>query len=158
MMTIYDIEVQKPNGDTYKLDAYKNKVMLIVNTASECGFTPQFEGLQALYDKYKDQDFIILGFPCNQFGGQEPGTGEEATQNCKINYGVSFPMHEKIDVKGEQQHPLFKFLTEAQNGFFNEKIKWNFTKFLVDKSGNVVQRFSPQKKPSQLESEIEALL
>ena len=113
-MTIYDIEVQKPNGDAYKLDAYKNKVMLIVNTASECGFTPQFEGLQALYDKYKDQDFIILGFPCNQFGGQEPGTGEEATQNCKINYGVSFPMHEKIDVKGEQQHPLFKFLTEAQ--------------------------------------------
>ncbi|MFC3466005.1 MULTISPECIES: glutathione peroxidase [Staphylococcus] len=158
MMTIYDIEVQKPNGDAYKLDAYKNKVMLIVNTASECGFTPQFEGLQALYDKYKDQDFIILGFPCNQFGGQEPGTGEEATQNCKINYGVSFPMHEKIDVKGEQQHPLFKFLTEAQNGFFNEKIKWNFTKFLVDKNGDVVQRFSPQKKPSQLESEIEALL
>lgn len=157
-MTIYDIEVQKPNGDAYKLDAYKNKVMLIVNTASECGFTPQFEGLQALYDKYKDQDFIILGFPCNQFGGQEPGTGEEATQNCKINYGVSFPMHEKIDVKGEQQHPLFKFLTEAQNGFFYEKIKWNFTKFLVDKNGDVVQRFSPQKKPSQLESEIEALL
>ncbi|MEB8334470.1 glutathione peroxidase [Staphylococcus saprophyticus] len=157
-MTIYDIEVQKPNGDDYKLDAYKNKVMLIVNTASECGFTPQFEGLQALYDKYKEQDFIILGFPCNQFGGQEPGTGEEATQNCKINYGVSFPMHEKIDVKGEQQHPLFKFLTEAQNGFFNEKIKWNFTKFLVDKNGDVVQRFSPQKKPSQLESEIEALL
>ncbi|EHY92500.1 glutathione peroxidase [Staphylococcus saprophyticus] len=157
-MTIYDIEVQKPNGDAYKLDAYKNKVMLIVNTASECGFTPQFEGLQALYDKYKEQDFIILGFPCNQFGGQEPGTGEEATQNCKINYGVSFPMHEKIDVKGEQQHPLFKFLTEAQNGFFNEKIKWNFTKFLVDKNGDVVQRFSPQKKPSQLESEIEALL
>lgn len=157
-MTIYDIEVQKPNGDAYKLDAYKNKVMLIVNTASECGFTPQFEGLQALYNKYKDQDFIILGFPCNQFGGQEPGTGEEATQNCKINYGVSFPMHEKIDVKGEQQHPLFKFLTEAQNGFFNEKIKWNFTKFLVDKNGDVVQRFSPQKKPSQLESEIEALL
>ncbi|WP_373688266.1 glutathione peroxidase [Staphylococcus sp. GDX8P47P] len=158
MMTIYDIEVQKPNGDAYKLDAYKNKVLLIVNTASECGFTPQFEGLQALYDKYKEQDFIILGFPCNQFGGQEPGTGEEATQNCKINYGVSFPMHEKIDVKGEQQHPLFKFLTEAQNGFFNEKIKWNFTKFLVDKNGDVVQRFSPQKKPSQLESEIEALL
>ena len=157
-MTIYDIEVQKPNGDAYKLDAYKNKVMLIVNTASECGFTPQFEGLQALYDKYKDQDFIILGFPCNQFGGQEPGTGEEATQNCKINYGVSFPMHEKIDVKGEQQNHLFKFLTEAQNGFFNEKIKWNFTKFLVDKNGDVVQRFSPQKKPSQLESEIEALL
>lgn len=157
-MTIYDIEVQQPNGETYQLDAYKDKVMLIVNTASECGFTPQFEGLQELYEKYKDQDFIVLGFPCNQFGGQEPGNGEEATQNCKINYGVSFPMHEKINVKGENQHPLFKFLTEAQNGLFNEKIKWNFTKFLVDKKGNVVHRFSPQKKPGQIESEIESLL
>lgn len=157
-MTIYDIEVQQPNEETYQLDTYKDKVMLIVNTASECGFTPQFEGLQALYEKYKDQDFIVLGFPCNQFGGQEPGSGEEATQNCKINYGVSFPMHEKIDVKGENQHPLYKFLTEAQNGLFNEKIKWNFTKFLVDKQGNVVHRFSPQKKPTQIESEIEALL
>lgn len=157
-MTIYDIEVQQPNGETYQLDTYKDKVMLIVNTASECGFTPQFEGLQALYEKYKDQDFIVLGFPCNQFGGQEPGSGEEATQNCKINYGVSFPMHEKIDIKGENQHPLYKFLTEAQNGLFNEKIKWNFTKFLVDKQGNVVHRFSPQKKPTQIESEIEALL
>ena len=157
-MTIYDIEVQQPNGETYQLDTYKDKVMLIVNTASECGFTPQFEGLQALYEKYKDQDFIVLGFPCNQFGGQEPGSGEEATQNCKINYGVSFPMHEKIDVKGDNQHPLFKFLTEAQNGLFNEKIKWNFTKFLVDKKGNVVNRFSPQKKPNQIESDIEALL
>ncbi|MFQ3843167.1 glutathione peroxidase [Staphylococcus pseudoxylosus] len=157
-MTIYDIEVQQPNGETYQLDTYKDKVMVIVNTASECGFTPQFEGLQALYEKYKDQDFIVLGFPCNQFGGQEPGSGEEATQNCKINYGVSFPMHEKIDVKGENQHPLYKFLTEAQNGLFNEKIKWNFTKFLVDKQGNVVHRFSPQKKPTQIESEIEALL
>ncbi|WP_214269347.1 glutathione peroxidase, partial [Staphylococcus pseudoxylosus] len=156
-MTIYDIEVQQPNGETYQLDTYKDKVMLIVNTASECGFTPQFEGLQALYEKYKDQDFIVLGFPCNQFGGQEPGSGEEATQNCKINYGVSFPMHEKIDVKGENQHPLYKFLTEAQNGLFNEKIKWNFTKFLVDKQGNVVHRFSPQKKPTQIESEIESL-
>ncbi|PTI63628.1 glutathione peroxidase, partial [Staphylococcus shinii] len=118
-MTIYDIEVKKPNGTSYQLDAYKDKVMLIVNTASECGFTPQFEGLQELYEKYKEQDFIVLGFPCNQFGGQEPGSGEEATQNCKINYGVSFPMHEKIDVKGDNQHPLFKFLTEAQNGLFN---------------------------------------
>ncbi|WP_436853750.1 glutathione peroxidase [Staphylococcus caeli] len=157
-MSIYDIEVQKSNGESYKLDYYKNKVMLIVNTASECGFTPQFEGLQELYETYKDQEFVVLGFPCNQFGGQEPGTGEEATQNCKINYGVSFPMHEKINVKGDNQHPLFKFLTEAQNGFLNEKIKWNFTKFLVDKQGNVVQRFSPQKKPNQIKSEIEALL
>ncbi|MDW5471797.1 glutathione peroxidase [Staphylococcus equorum] len=157
-MTIYDIEVQKPNGESYKLNTYQGQPMLIVNTASECGFTPQFEGLQSLYDKYKDQDFIVLGFPCNQFGGQEPGTGEEATQNCKINYGVTFPMHEKVDVKGENQHPLFEFLTKEQNGVFNEKIKWNFTKFLVDKDGKVVKRFSPQKKPNQIESEIEALL
>ena len=139
-MNIYDINVQMPDGSSYTLDKYKGQVMLIVNTASECGFTPQFEDLQALYEEYKDQGFVILGFPCNQFGGQEPGTGEEATQNCKINYGVTFPIHEKIDVKGENQHPLYKFLTEAQNGFFNEKIKWNFTKFLVDREGNVINR------------------
>ncbi|OEL02543.1 glutathione peroxidase [Staphylococcus casei] len=157
-MTIYDIEVKKPNGDTYKLDEYRGQTILIVNTASECGFTPQFEGLQHLYEKYNDQSFVVLGFPCNQFGGQEPGTGEEATQNCKINYGVTFPMHEKVDVKGENQHPLFKFLTEEQHGFLNEKIKWNFTKFLVNKEGNVVKRFAPQKKPNQIEAEIEALL
>ena len=158
METIYDFVVQKNNGENYKLEQYKGDVMLIVNTASECGFTPQFEGLQKLYDNYKDKGFIVLGFPCNQFGGQEPGTGEEATQNCKINYGVTFPMHEKVDVKGENQHPLFEFLTKEQNGVFNEKIKWNFTKFLVDKDGKVVKRFSPQKKPNQIESEIEALL
>ncbi|MCD8848267.1 glutathione peroxidase [Staphylococcus arlettae] len=157
-MNIYDINVQMPDGSCYTLDKYKGQVMLIVNTASECGFTPQFEDLQALYEEYKDQGFVILGFPCNQFGGQEPGTGEEATQNCKINYGVTFPIHEKIDVKGENQHPLYKFLTEAQNGFFNEKIKWNFTKFLVDREGNVINRFSPQKKPNQFKQDIETLL
>lgn len=157
-MNIYDINVQMPDGSSYTLDKYKDQVMLIVNTASECGFTPQFEDLQALYEEYKDQGFVILGFPCNQFGGQEPGTGEEATQNCKINYGITFPIHEKIDVKGENQHPLYKFLTEAQNGFFNEKIKWNFTKFLVDREGNVINRFSPQKKPNQFKQDIETLL
>ncbi|MCD8863221.1 glutathione peroxidase [Staphylococcus arlettae] len=157
-MNIYDINVQMPDGSSYTLDKYKGQVMLIVNTASECGFTPQFEDLQALYEEYKDQGFVILGFPCNQFGGQEPGTGEEATQNCKINYGVTFPIHEKIDVKGENQHPLYKFLTEAQNGFFNEKIKWNFTKFLVDREGNVINRFSPQKKSNQFKQDIETLL
>lgn len=157
-MSIYDISVQKTNGEEYTLDTYKGDVLLIVNTASECGFTPQFEGLQHLFEQYKDQGLMILGFPCNQFGGQEPGSGEEATQNCKINYGVSFPMHEKIDVKGPNQHPLFKYLTDSQNGFFNEKIKWNFTKFLVDREGNVIKRFSPQKKPEQLEEDIKALL
>ena len=103
METIYDFVVETNKGVTYKLDAYKGDVMLIVNTASECGFTSQFEGLQSLYEKYKDQGFVILGFPCNQFGGQEPGSGEEAAQNCKLNYGVTFPMHQKIDVKGEHQ-------------------------------------------------------
>lgn len=158
MENIYDFVVEKNTGETYKLEDYKDYVMLIVNTASECGFTPQFEGLQKLYEKYKDQKFIILGFPCNQFGGQEPGSGEEAAQNCKFNYGVTFPIHQKIDVKGEHQHPLFRFLTDAQQGMFNEKIKWNFTKFLIDRDGNVVKRFSPQKKPAQLENEIEKLL
>ncbi|MBY6180903.1 glutathione peroxidase [Staphylococcaceae bacterium DP2N0-1] len=158
MENICDFVVEKNTGETYKLEDYKDYVMLIVNTASECGFTPQFEGLQKLYEKYKDQKFIILGFPCNQFGGQEPGSGEEAAQNCKLNYGVTFPIHQKIDVKGEHQHPLFRFLTDAQQGMFNEKIKWNFTKFLIDRDGNVVKRFSPQKKPAQLENEIEKLL
>lgn len=158
MENIYDFEVQKSNGEKYKLDAYKGDVMLIVNTASECGFTPQFEGLQELYDKYKEQGFIVLGFPCNQFGGQEPGSGAEANQNCKINYGVTFPIHEKIDVKGDNQHPLFHYLTSQAKGMLSEKIKWNFTKFLVDREGNVVQRFSPQKKPAQIEKDIEKLL
>ncbi|OFV31430.1 glutathione peroxidase [Staphylococcus sp. HMSC14D10] len=158
MENIYDFVVQKSNGEDYKLEEYKGKVMLIVNTASECGFTPQFEGLQALYEKYKDQGFMILGFPCNQFGGQEPGSGAEANQNCKINYGVTFPIHEKVDVKGENQHPLFRYLTDAAKGMLSEKIKWNFTKFLVDRDGNVVSRFSPQKKPAQIEKDIEKLL
>lgn len=158
MENIYDFVVQKSNGEDYKLEEYKGKVMLIVNTASECGFTPQFEGLQALYEKYKDQGFVILGFPCNQFGGQEPGSGAEANQNCKINYGVTFTIHEKVDVKGENQHPLFRYLTDAAKGMLSEKIKWNFTKFLVDRDGNVVSRFSPQKKPAQIEKDIEKLL
>ena len=136
-MSIYDIEVPKTNGETYKLEAYKDYVILIVNTASEC---------------------VVLGFPCNQFGKQEPGSGEEATQNCKINYGVSFPMHEKIKVNGPEQHPLYQHLKQAKNGFLGEKIKWNFTKFLINRDGEVINRFAPQKKPSQLESSIEALL
>lgn len=158
MENIYDFEVQKSNGENYKLDVYKGDVMLIVNTASECGFTPQFEGLQELYNKYKDQGFIVLGFPCNQFGGQEPGSGAESNQNCKINYGVTFPIHEKVDVKGDNQHPLFRYLTSQAKGMLSEKIKWNFTKFLVDREGNIVQRFSPQKKPAQIEKDIEKLL
>ncbi|MCU5747121.1 glutathione peroxidase [Staphylococcus sp. SQ8-PEA] len=157
-MSIYDIEVEKNSGDKYHLSEYQNEVMLIVNTASECGFTPQFEGLQSLYQEFKSQGFTVLGFPCNQFGGQEPGNGEEAKQYCQINYGVSFPMHEKIEVKGENQHPLYRYLTHAQHGLFNEKIKWNFTKFLVDRKGNVVKRFGPQKDPKHIRKDIKELL
>lgn len=157
-MNIYDIEVKKTNGESYTLDAYRGKVMLIVNTASQCGFTPQFEALQHLYETYEAQGFVVLGFPCNQFGKQEPGSGEEAAQNCKINYGVSFPMHEKINVNGKEKHPLYAYLTAEQNGFLTNSIKWNFTKFLVDRDGRVVKRFSPQKQPDQLKTDIEALL
>ena len=157
-MNIYDIEVKKTNGESYTLDAYRGKVMLIVNTASQCGFTPQFEALQHLYETYEAQGFVVLGFPCNQFGKQEPGSGEEAAQNCKINYGVSFPMHEKINVNGKEKHQLYAYLTAEQNGFLTNSIKWNFTKFLVDRDGRVVKRFSPQKQPDQLKTDIEALL
>lgn len=157
-MNIYDTEVELSNGTSYPLSDYKGQVMLIVNTASECGFTPQFKELQSLYEQYKDQGFVVLGFPCNQFGHQEPGSGTEAQQNCQLNYGVTFPMHQKIDVNGAQAHPLFDFLKSQQKGMLGDKIKWNFTKFLVNREGEVVQRFSPQKQPAQLARTIEELL
>ncbi|PTG07984.1 glutathione peroxidase [Staphylococcus chromogenes] len=157
-MNIYDIEVELSNGTSYPLSNYKGQVMLIVNTASECGFTPQFKELQSLYEQYKDQGFVVLGFPCNQFGHQEPGSGTEAQKNCQLNYGVTFPMHQKIDVNGAHAHPLFDFLKSQQKGMLGDKIKWNFTKFLVNREGEVVQRFSPQKQPAQLASTIEELL
>ncbi|MBI5975155.1 glutathione peroxidase [Staphylococcus canis] len=157
-MNFYDIEVTRADGTTYPLSEYKDQVILIVNTASECGFTPQFEGLQTLYKTYQDQGFIVLGFPSNQFGKQEPGSSIEAEANCKLNYGVTFPMHEKIDVNGDNAHPLFQYLKSHQSGMFGERIKWNFTKFLIDREGNVVKRFSPQKTPSNLKKDIEAIL
>ncbi|WP_353454605.1 glutathione peroxidase [Staphylococcus coagulans] len=157
-MHLYDIEVTKIDGTNYPLSEYKGDVLLIVNTASECGLTPQFEGLQKLYDTYHEKGFTILGFPCNQFGKQEPGSGEEAATNCQLNYGVTFPMHEKIEVNGENAHPLFNYLKSQQKGVFGDKIKWNFTKFLVDREGNVVKRFSPQKAPESITKEIENVL
>ncbi|EPD52640.1 hypothetical protein HMPREF1208_00701 [Staphylococcus sp. HGB0015] len=157
-MHLYDIEVTKIDGTNYPLSKYKGDVLLIVNTASECGLTPQFEGLQKLYDTYHEKGFTILGFPCNQFGKQEPGSGEEAASNCQLNYGVTFPMHEKIEVNGENAHPLFNYLKSQQKGVFGDKIKWNFTKFLVDREGNVVKRFSPQKTPESITKEIENVL
>lgn len=158
-MTIYDFSAKTIIGEEKTLREYEGKVILIVNVASKCGFTPQYKGLQALYEKYEKRGFEILGFPCNQFGGQEPGTEGEITSFCELNYGVSFPMFAKVDVKGENIHPLFRYLTEQAPGLFGMKaVKWNFTKFLVGRDGKVVNRFAPQTKPDQLEKEIEKVL
>ncbi|MBY7142312.1 glutathione peroxidase [Virgibacillus sp. NKC19-3] len=154
-MNIYDFSVKTMQGDEKSMADYKGKTLLIVNTASQCGFTPQFEGLQNVYDKYKDQDFEILGFPCNQFNNQDPGSDEEISQFCERNYGVSFPMFSKVDVKGENAHPLFKYLTTEEKGILTKDIKWNFTKFLIDKNGEVIDRFAPQTKPENLVKDIE---
>jgi len=157
-MSIYQFKANDIMGQEVNLKDYEGKVLMIVNTASECGLTPQFEGLEEIYQEYKDQGLEILGFPCNQFANQDSGTNKEIKEFCQINYGVTFKMFEKIKVNGEDAHPLFKYLKSETGSLLGGIIKWNFTKFLVDKNGDVVQRFSPQKKPSQLESEIEALL
>lgn len=157
-MSIYDIKVTETDGSDYQLEKYEGRPMLIVNTASKCGFTPQFDGLEKLYREYKDEGLIVLGFPCNQFGGQEPGTSEEAEENCKLNYGVTFPMHQKIDVNGENEHPLYEHLKSAKKGLFNDKIKWNFTKFLVDKDGEVIERYASKTKPENINKDIEKVL
>ena len=158
MSSIYDIEVENKDHSTYKLDKYKDHVIVIVNTATKCGLSGQFDGLEKLYQQYKDQKFIILGFPCNQFANQEPGSGEEAAEACKINYGVTFPIHEKIDVNGENEHPLFTHLKEQQGGLLGSKIKWNFTKFVIDRNGEVVKRFGPKDEPEKMDSLIQELL
>ncbi|WP_143415624.1 glutathione peroxidase [Geobacillus sp. E263] len=158
-MSIYDFRVKTIRGEEQSLADYKGKVLLIVNTASKCGFTPQYKELQELYEQYRDRGFVVLGFPCNQFGNQEPGTEEEIEQFCQVNYGVTFPMFAKVDVNGENAHPLFQYLKEKAPGVLGTKvIKWNFTKFLVDRNGNVVARFASQTKPSELKNEIEELL
>jgi glutathione peroxidase len=158
-MTVYEFEARKIDGEEVPLDQFKGDVLLIVNTASKCGFTPQYEELQSLYESYKDKGFSVLGFPCNQFLGQEPGDELEIDSFCRLNYGVTFPMFAKVDVKGENAHPLFKYLTETAPGVMGSKgIKWNFTKFLIDRNGNVVDRFAPQTKPLEIESDIKALL
>jgi glutathione peroxidase len=159
MQSIYNIKVKDINGEEFSLERYRGKVMLIVNVASKCGFTPQYDGLEALYTKYKDQGLVILGFPCNQFGGQEPGNEEEIQNFCRINYGVSFHLFSKIEVNGPGSHPLYTFLKAAKPGIMgSEAIKWNFTKFLVDREGRVVERFDSAKKPRQLQGNIESLL
>jgi glutathione peroxidase len=157
-MNIYDIEVLKMNGETIKLEEYKGKTLLIVNTASKCGFTKQFSGLQELYELYKDKDFYVLGFPCNQFLKQDPGTNEEILEFCQMNFGVSFPMFAKIEVRGKNQHPLYNYLINNSPELKGKSIKWNFEKFLVDKEGNIINRFVSKVTPEEIKEEIEMVL
>ncbi len=159
MSSVYDFETESINGARKSLADYKGQVLLVVNTASKCGFTPQFEGLENLYKKYKDKGLTILGFPCNQFGKQDPGSNGEIQEFCQLNYGVSFPMHAKVDVNGNDTHPLFQHLKTAAPGLLGStKIKWNFTKFLIDREGNVVERFAPATAPEKIEAKIQAML
>jgi glutathione peroxidase len=181
-MSIYDFKVKDIDDEEVNFAQYKGKVLLVVNTASKCGFTPQYGDLQKLYEKYNSKDFEILGFPCNQFAEQEPGSNDEVKKFCQINYGVTFPIFEKVEVRGENIHPIFKYLTEAapfegatQNGengkrlfaFINEKfpeflegnsIKWNFTKFLIDKEGNVIKRYESPVVPMEISKDIENII
>lgn len=159
MSTLYTFSARTLSGETVGLGRYRDKVLLIVNTASECGFTPQYGGLQELHARFAGRGFEVLGFPCNQFGKQEPGDAAQIGSFCEKNFGVTFPMFEKIDVKGPDAHPLYGFLTSEARGIFGTKaVKWNFTKFLVDRKGNVVKRYAPKAKPETIVGDIEALL
>ena len=154
----YDFKALNMQNKEVSMSDYKGKVVLVVNTASKCGFTPQFAGLEELYKKYKDQGLVILGFPCNQFGNQDPGTDEEIQSFCQVNYGVNFPMFSKIDVNGKNAHPIYKYLKNSLSGAITDDIKWNFTKFLIDKSGKPIKRYGSNVKPVDLEFDIEETL
>ncbi|KAH7926104.1 glutathione peroxidase [Leucogyrophana mollusca] len=157
--TFYDLKADLPNGTSYNFDQLKGKVVLIVNVASQCGFTPQYKGLQALYDKYKEQGFVILGFPCNQFGGQEPGDDSDIASFCTLNHGVNFPLMKKSDVNGDNTNAAYKWLKNEKAGIMGlTRIKWNFEKFLIDKNGNVVQRWASTTTPQAIDSAVEKLL
>ena len=159
MSTVYDFEAQQIDGKKVALKKFKGKVLLIVNTASACGFTPQFGGLEKLHQQYGKQGLVVLGFPCNQFGSQDPGSNDEIAGFCQLNYGVSFPMMGKINVNGAEAHPLYQWLCAEAPGLLGSKaIKWNFTKFLVGKDGQVIQRYAPQDAPEGLAKDIEAAL
>jgi glutathione peroxidase len=159
MTTVYDFRAKSLDGKDIDLKQFKGKVLLIVNTASECGFTPQYKGLEAVYEQFRDKGVEVLGFPCNQFGAQEPGSNAEIGTFCERNYGVTFPLFDKIDVNGDTAHPLFKHLkSEAPGLMGTEAIKWNFTKFLVRKDGRVYKRYAPQTEPKELMKDIEKLL
>lgn len=157
--SLYEIAAARLDGSAQSLSSFRDRVLLIVNTASKCGFTPQYAVLEQLYSQYRDRGFEVLGFPCNQFGAQEPGTAQQIGDFCQRNYGVSFPMFEKIDVNGPGTHPLYRLLKAARPGFLGlQRIKWNFTKFLVDRRGSIVSRHPPTRNPLQLRSAIETLL
>jgi glutathione peroxidase len=157
-MSFYDYSAKLNDGTEKKLKDYKGKVLLVVNTASQCGFTPQYKGLQELYAKFKDRGLEVLGFPCDQFGHQEPGNDEEIKSFCELNYAVTFPLFAKIEVNGDNAHPVYKFLKSEKGGLLGDAIKWNFTKFLVDKQGNVVERYAPTTTPDRIAGDIEKQL
>ena len=157
--SVYEFSAKGIDGAEKALSDFEGQILLIVNTASKCGFTPQYKGLERLYEQYKDRGFAVLGFPCNQFSNQEPGTEDEIQQFCELNFGVTFPLFGKIDVKGPEAHPLYQYLTQSAPGVLGSKaIKWNFTKFLVDRNGMPVKRFASTKGPKNLAADIEALL
>ena len=158
MPQLSDFKATTIDGDVQSLDAYAGQVVLVVNTASQCGFTPQFEGLEQLHQQYDDQGLVVLGFPCNQFGSQDPGSDEEIGAFCQKNYGVSFPMFSKVDVNGDDAHPLFQWLRTEQGGLLGDAIKWNFTKFLVGKDGQVIKRYGSTTKPEKIAGDIEKAL
>lgn len=154
----YNFKARSIQGKEVQMSTYKGKTILVVNTASKCGFTPQFEGLENMYRKYKDKDFVILGFPCNQFANQEPGDEKSIAEGCMINYGVSFPMFAKIEVNGDNAHEIYKYLKNELKGLFGSSIKWNFTKFLIDKNGKPLKRFPPAAKPEKIEKYLAKIL
>lgn len=158
MTNIYQFEAELLEGENKSFSDYEGKVLLIVNTASKCGFTPQFAGLEKLYAQYKDQGFEVLGFPCNQFGGQDPGSNEQIGEYCQRNYGVDFPMFAKVDVKGPSAHVIFRYLTNNSKGILGNGIKWNFTKFLINKKGEVINRYAPTTKPEDIAEDVEKAL
>jgi len=154
----YQFEASNIGGKIIPMKEYQGKTIIVVNTASKCGFTPQFEGLENLYQKYKDQGLVILGFPCNQFGNQEPGDEKSIQEGCLLNYGVSFPMFSKVEVNGANTHPIFEYLKKELGGILGSRIKWNFTKFVIDSTGKPAKRFAPNVKPEKMESYIKTLL
>ncbi|KRF17854.1 glutathione peroxidase [Nocardioides sp. Soil797] len=158
MPTLHDFTATTLSGEAQPLDAYRGQVALVVNTASKCGFTPQFEGLEKLHEQYADQGLAVLGFPCNQFASQDPGTSEEIGEFCQRNYGVSFPMFEKVDVNGADAHPLYQWLRGEKSGLLGSRIKWNFTKFLIGRDGQVIERYAPATKPEKIAGDIEKAL